>query len=98
MLVPSEYVGGRLRERGIAADRVRVTPLAGLPLPVPAPTLPPEAVVQGLGIDGPYVVSVGTFEPRKNQARLVRAYRRAVTDGPPPPRAGAGGPSGVAHR
>ena len=25
-------------------------------------------------------MSVGTFEPRKNQARLVRAYRRAVTD------------------
>ena len=28
VLVPREYVGGRLRERGIAADRLRVTPLA----------------------------------------------------------------------
>ena len=80
VLVPSEYVGGRVRERGIAPDRLRVTPLAGMPVPVPAPTLPPEAVVQGLGINGPYLLSVGTFEPRKNQARLVRAYRRAVTD------------------
>ena len=36
--------------------------------------------MRGLGIDGPYLVSVGTFEPRKNQARFVRAFRRAVTD------------------
>ncbi len=56
-----------------------MTPLAGRPTQLPAPTLPPEAVVQNLGIEGPYVLSVGTFEPRKNQARLVRAYRTAVT-------------------
>ena len=79
VLVPSEYVAGRVREAGIEAARVHVTPLAGRPTQLPAPTLPPEAIVQNLGIEGPYVLSVGTFEPRKNQARLVRAYRKAVS-------------------
>ena len=98
VLVPSEYVGGRLRERGIAADRLRVTPLAGMPLPVPAPTLPPEAVVQRAG-------------HRRSLPGLGRNVRAAQEPGavgpclspgghgcPPPPRAGAGGASGVAHR
>ncbi len=31
----------------------------------------------------PYVLSVGTLEPRKNQARLVRAYRRLAAEGRP---------------
>jgi glycosyltransferase involved in cell wall biosynthesis len=78
VLVPSEHVAGRVRERGFEPDRVVVTPLAGRPVPVPAPTLGPEAIVGSLGVTGPYILSVGTFEPRKNQARLVRAYRAAV--------------------
>ena len=78
VLVPSSFVAGELAGRGFAADRVHVVPLAGRPAPVPAPTLAAEAVVEGLGVPTPYVVSVGTLEPRKNLARLVRAYRDAV--------------------
>jgi glycosyltransferase involved in cell wall biosynthesis len=78
VIVPSEYVADQVRGAGIDAARVHVTLLAGRPTQLPAPTLPPEAVVENLGIDAPYVLSVGTFEPRKNQARLVRAYRTAV--------------------
>ncbi len=78
VLVPSEYVAERVREAKVASDRVHVTPLAGRPTQLPAPALPAEAIVQNLGIEGPYVLSVGTFEPRKNQARLVRAYRKAI--------------------
>lgn len=78
IIAPSDYVAGRLRDAGIDARRIHVTPLAGRPPPVPAPTLPAEAIVTNLGVEGPYVLSVGTFEPRKNQARLVRAYRAAV--------------------
>ncbi len=29
-----------------------------------------------MGIDGPFLLSVGTLEPRKNQARLIEAYER----------------------
>jgi glycosyltransferase involved in cell wall biosynthesis len=78
ILVPSSFVAGELTDRGIADDRVHVAPLAGRPPPVPAPTLPAQAVVEGLGIPQPYMLSVGTLEPRKNLARLVRAYRAAV--------------------
>jgi len=34
-----------------------------------------------LGTDQPYVLYVGSFEPRKNLLQLIRAYRRAVRDG-----------------
>jgi glycosyltransferase involved in cell wall biosynthesis len=78
ILVPSSFVGRELRDRGIDDDRVHVVPLAGRPSPLPAPTLPAEAVVEGLGVPMPYVLSVGTLEPRKNLARLVHAYRDAV--------------------
>jgi len=44
---------------------VTVVPL-GVELPAPAP-LPPRS--------RPYVLTVGTLEPRKNMARLVRAYQ-----------------------
>ena len=81
ILVPSEHVADRVREAGVEGDRVHVTPLAGRPTQLPVPTLPAEAIVASLGIEGPYVLSVGTFEPRKNQARLVRAYRKAVGTG-----------------
>jgi glycosyltransferase involved in cell wall biosynthesis len=80
VLVPSSYVAGLVRSRGIGVDRIRVTPLAGASPPMPAPTLAPEAVVERLGVPAPYILTVGTFEPRKNQARLVRAYRRAVAE------------------
>ena len=80
ILVPSEHVAERVRASGTDAARVLVTPLAGRPVGFPAPTLAAEEVVRRLGVESPYVLSVGTFEPRKNQARLVRAYRRAVTE------------------
>jgi glycosyltransferase involved in cell wall biosynthesis len=31
-------------------------------------------VVRRLGIDGPYILSVGTLDPRKNYVRLLEAY------------------------
>jgi glycosyltransferase involved in cell wall biosynthesis len=78
IVVPSLYVADELSDRDLADDRVHVVPLAGRPTPVPAPTLAAEAVVDGLRVPQPYVLSVGTLEPRKNLARLVRAYRAAV--------------------
>jgi glycosyltransferase involved in cell wall biosynthesis len=59
------------------ADRIRVVPLA--------PSLPiaktdPGSVLARLRVPRPYVLFVGTLEPRKNLVRLVRAYRRAVRE------------------
>jgi glycosyltransferase involved in cell wall biosynthesis len=43
----------------------------------------PERVLARLKIPRPYILSVGTLEPRKNLVRLVRAYRRVATTGLP---------------
>jgi glycosyltransferase involved in cell wall biosynthesis len=41
----------------------------------PIPLDAAEAVVHEYGIDGPYVLSVGSLEPGKNRGRLIRAMR-----------------------
>ncbi|HET6795119.1 MAG TPA: glycosyltransferase family 1 protein [Acidimicrobiales bacterium] len=43
-------------------------------------------VLAGAGVDGPYILSVGTLEPRKNLPRLVEAYglARPALPGPWP--------------
>jgi glycosyltransferase involved in cell wall biosynthesis len=81
VLTPSAFTAMELREHtDVDAARVHVTPLAAS---VPAePSGDVEAVLHRLGVPRPYVLSVGTLEPRKNQARLVRAYRRLAADLP----------------
>jgi glycosyltransferase involved in cell wall biosynthesis len=82
VVVPSEFTANELRERTrIDPAKVHVTPLASsLPL---AETGGVEETLSRLGLPRPYVLSVGTLEPRKNQARLVRAYRRLAAEGRP---------------
>jgi len=68
-LVPSEATADDCEALlGFPRDRVFVTPLgvdaSFFDLPAPPPTRP-------------YLLAVGTLEPRKNYPRLVRAFRRA---------------------
>lgn len=79
ILVPSAHTGGELEALGVSRDRLRVTPLAASRLPEPGAEDILEA--RGREPDGPFVLAVGTIEPRKNLRRLVRAFRRAVQDG-----------------
>jgi glycosyltransferase involved in cell wall biosynthesis len=60
---------------GVEADRVVVTPLAPLVAPGHAEDV---SVFERHGIRVPYVLHVGTIEPRKNQAALVRAFAKAA--------------------
>lgn len=60
--------------------RVRVIPEASS---LPDGDLDPDAVLDRLRLPRPYLLSVGTLEPRKNLVRLVRAYRRAAAAGLP---------------
>jgi glycosyltransferase involved in cell wall biosynthesis len=82
VVVPSEFTANELRERSrIDPARVHVTPLApSLPIGEPGPL---DETLAKLGVPRPYVLSVGTLEPRKNQARLVRAYRTVAAGGRP---------------
>ena len=84
ILVPSQSTADDLMEStSIPASRVHVTPLA--------PSLAalredqredPKDVFERLRVTQPYVLSVGTLEPRKNLVRLVRAYRQVAPDVP----------------
>ncbi|MBI4259466.1 MAG: glycosyltransferase family 4 protein [Actinobacteria bacterium] len=60
--------------------RVHVVPLAAS---LEQGAVDPERVLTRLRIPRPYVLSVGTLEPRKNLVALVRAYRRAAASGIP---------------
>jgi alpha-1,3-rhamnosyl/mannosyltransferase len=72
IVVPSPRTKAGLVERfGMDPDRVDVTPLAPRTLP---------DVVPARGAR-PYLLAVGTVEPRKNLARTVEAHRRAVARG-----------------
>jgi glycosyltransferase involved in cell wall biosynthesis len=57
---------------GVPRDRVDVTPLGTDLRPAPAEAV--EAVRRRLGIDGPYLLGLGTVEPRKDLPALVRAF------------------------
>lgn len=82
VLVPSSFTADELLEHSdIDAAKVHVTPLASS-LPA-APNTDIDAALDRLGVPRPYVLSVGTLEPRKNHARLIRAYRRLAAEGRP---------------
>lgn len=46
-------------------------------------SLDPGEALERLKVRSPYIVFVGTLEPRKNLVRLVRAYRRVAATGLP---------------
>jgi glycosyltransferase involved in cell wall biosynthesis len=78
ILAPSRHTAEDLVRSGAERRRVHVTPLAAS---LPSPSEDPEPVLDGLEIPRPYLLFVGTLEPRKNLVRLVRAYRRAIDAG-----------------
>jgi glycosyltransferase involved in cell wall biosynthesis len=57
---------------GVPRDRADVTPLGTDLRPAPADAV--GAVRRRLGIDGPYLLGLGTVEPRKDLPSLVRAF------------------------
>ena len=50
----------------------------------PADSAAAGAVLARLGVEGPYLLTVSTIEPRKNLVRLVQAYGRARAELPEP--------------
>ncbi|HSL11608.1 MAG TPA: glycosyltransferase family 1 protein [Actinomycetota bacterium] len=79
LLVPTHATEDDLIDRGADPDRIRVTPLASS---LPAANVEPGEVAARHGVDGPFVLCPGTLEPRKNQVRLIRAYRQLARDVP----------------
>jgi glycosyltransferase involved in cell wall biosynthesis len=73
VLTPSRDAAVAVAAHGVERERIHITPLAADGPAGAAPASSPP-------YDTPYVLFVGTLEPRKNLPRLVRAFRRAVRD------------------
>lgn len=83
LITPSRFTADELVELYPATQgRVRVVPEAVLPVyrPVGDPAAM-RAVLKRHGLARPYLLFVGTLEPRKNLVRLLAAYERLVAGG-----------------
>jgi glycosyltransferase involved in cell wall biosynthesis len=74
-IVPADVVAVDLLEAGAPVDSVHVIPMGSDHLPPPDVRAAAD-LLSRMGVDGPFLLSVGTLEPRKNLPRLVDAYER----------------------
>ncbi len=82
VLVPSDATARDLTEfYGVEAERITVTPLGAELPPAPDPGKARRLLGQ-LGVRGPFLLAVGTLEPRKNLLRLVAAFAEAAAELP----------------
>jgi glycosyltransferase involved in cell wall biosynthesis len=82
-IVPAEVVADDLVKAGAARHQITVIPMGSDHLPPPDMAAAAAHLAQ-LGVDGPFLLCVGTLEPRKNLQRLVEAYG-TVRDSLPEP-------------
>jgi glycosyltransferase involved in cell wall biosynthesis len=76
VITGSEYTRGEIVEHlGVPPERIRVTRYGIEPRFQPRPP-DPDWLAQRFGIDRPYVLCVGTLEPRKNLQGVLEAFDR----------------------
>jgi glycosyltransferase involved in cell wall biosynthesis len=73
LVTPSRRVAADLEALGADPARISVVPPGSDLLP-PPDAAGADALLGRLGVPGPFVLTVGTLEPRKNLGRLVEAY------------------------
>ncbi|HXQ43933.1 MAG TPA: glycosyltransferase family 1 protein [Acidimicrobiales bacterium] len=76
LVVPSDPAARDVVDAGADPASIVVIPHGSDHLPAPDRTSA-AALLEGLGVEGDFLLSVGTLEPRKNLARLIEAYGRA---------------------
>jgi glycosyltransferase involved in cell wall biosynthesis len=76
LVVTSKLVAGDLTGDGVDGDRITVVYGGSDHLPPEDPDQT-DALLAGLGVEGEFLLTVATLEPRKNIARLVQAYDQA---------------------
>jgi glycosyltransferase involved in cell wall biosynthesis len=82
VIVPSQYT----LERVLATCRVDAAKVDVVPYGVGsifAPGPPDWAALERLGVESPYVLAVGTLQPRKNIPAAVAAFERVTAEGSP---------------
>lgn len=82
-VVPADVVAEDLVGAGATRERIAVIPMGSDHLPLPDAAAASAHLAQ-LGVHGPFLLCVGTLEPRKNLQRLVEAYG-SVRDALPEP-------------
>ncbi len=82
-IVPADVVAIDLVDAGASSGLIHVIPMGSDHLP-PPDRAGATALLSTMGVDGPFLLSVGTLEPRKNLSRLVDAYERIRTSLPEP--------------
>lgn len=95
IIVPSEATAAAVLGSGVGITESKITVVPEGADHLGAPDAPgAKAILRGLGIDGPYLLTVSTLEPRKNLDRLVEAYAIARPRLPEPWPLLVVGPSG----
>ncbi len=80
VITASQHARGEIAQAyDIEPERIHVVPL-GVDESF-APGEAPEGVLAGLGVRGPFVLTVGTLQPRKNIEAVVSAFERLVAQG-----------------
>ncbi len=80
VLCGSEHVRGELAELvGVRPERIAVTPY-GVDERFRPSERDPDWLRERFGVDGRYLLCVGTLEPRKNLARSVQAFARIARE------------------
>jgi len=92
-VVPADVVAADLVEAGASPDAITAIPMGSDHLP-PPDRAAAAAHLASLGVHGPYLLCVGTLEPRKNLPRLVQAYEAVRSQLPEPFPLVIVGPSG----
>jgi glycosyltransferase involved in cell wall biosynthesis len=94
VIAPSVAAADEITERtSIRRDRIRIVPHGVTQRPVGDGIVKATRAILGVG-DDPYVLWVGTLEPRKNLSLLVEAFRRFVSMASMPHRLVIVGPRG----
>jgi glycosyltransferase involved in cell wall biosynthesis len=75
VIVPSEFTRSELEREGFDPDRIEVAPF-GVDAPEEREVGDIDAAIALAGVRDPYVLSVGTIEPRKDFATVAAAVER----------------------
>jgi len=80
IITVSEHARGEIAEAyDIEPQRIHVVP-HGVDAAF-SPGDAPEGMLAGLGVSGPFVLTVGTLQPRKNVSAVIGAFERIVAAG-----------------
>ena len=96
LVVSSRLVASDLEALGVEPGRITVVGIGTDHLAEPDPGAT-AALLEGVGVSGDFLLTVGTLEPRKNLDRLARAYSQVRPTLPAPWPLVIVGPTGWGH-